>query len=298
MERKTIFDLVSENYKISDEVKKIHSLLDEYNFFFTFKKNKETKQIDVVQEFSFFDGSDSYLFEYMPGKDTCLDIYEFMRRADAYLFGKIATIQENQIINYIEVVENFFKIFFDRADELKRRYKLDYYDGSYDDIRFLLDRLEKHLGLVKKDIGDRVVMINDNAKLIAAVDKLDDADIAFELVDYERGEHDYKQKRKILKQLDRIVEPMADKIRTSEQKSSVAYKMASDLGYLLNNFDIRHNNTDPASNDYKQFLNGLTDAQWEEIYDMTYELILDMVVLDGYSRDVADKVAKYKKLAV
>ena len=73
------------------------------------------------------------------------------------------------------------------------------------------------------------------------------------MIRYKREQLDYRGKRKILKQLDRIIEPLIDKVKENETKASLLYKMADDLGCLFNNFDLRHNNSDKDSKDYRDY---------------------------------------------
>ena len=58
--------------------------------------------------------------------------------------------------------------------------------------------------------------------------------------------------------------------------------MADDLGCLFNNFDLRHNNSDKNSKDYKAFLDNYTDVDYVKVYDITYDLILNFLVVSYY----------------
>lgn len=51
-------------------------------------------------------------------------------------------------------------------------------------------------------------------------------------------------------------------------------KFASDLFYTFNNFNIRHNNVDPAGPKYKKPVGDLTKEQLESWYDEVYQMCL------------------------
>lgn len=145
-----------------------------------------------------------------------------------------------------------------------------------------MDTLEKHLGLTIKKTIDRVLLHKKDYKLAKIIDNSTNYDLASELISYSREKNDYISKRKILKQLDIYLEPLIDKAKKNKSIQPVIYKMADDLGFLFNNFSIRHNNSDKDSNDYKQMLENYTEKDYENVYDLTYELILDFLVSNDY----------------
>ena len=54
----------------------------------------------------------------------------------------------------------------------------------------------------------------------------------------------------------------------------------------LNNLDLRHNNKNPGSNDYKEPVAQLPDEELEKWYDETYQLMLyEILVLENIDRE-------------
>ncbi len=59
-----------------------------------------------------------------------------------------------------------------------------------------------------------------------------------------------------------------------ESLEQIDRKFTSDLFYAFNNFNIRHNNTDPESLNYKKPIDNLTKEQLEHWYDEIYQMAL------------------------
>ena len=77
MSRDTIFDLVKKNYSIEREIEKIYKVLYTEIFFGKFARDRETKKEYCVEDYSFFEFADKFLFNYLPDIGTCLNIEEF-----------------------------------------------------------------------------------------------------------------------------------------------------------------------------------------------------------------------------
>ena len=91
----------------------------------------------------------------------------------------------------------------------------------------------------------------------------------------------------ILKQLDILTEPIADRIKN-------LYKPVNDLDCIFNNFQLRHNNIDKESTDYHEKIALLTEKEFCEIYDVAYELILATLILADYDENISNKVKNFK----
>lgn len=284
MSRKNIFDLVKSNYNIIDEIRKIHKIVyHESEFFGIFKIDESTGEEYCARAFSFIQFSREYLYRSLPDVGTCLALDEFIVKADAFLdFYHENDITEDKIINFLEIIENLLFLYFKKEKSLRRRGGIDFYSTPYEELIFLMDTLEKHLGLTIKKTIDRVLLHKKDYKLAKIIDNSTNYDLASELISYSREKNDYISKRKILKHLDIYLEPLIDKAKKNKSIQPVIYKMADDLGFLFNNFSIRHNNSDKDSNDYKQMLENYTEKDYENVYDLTYELILDFLVSNDY----------------
>ena len=107
MARKNIFQLVEENYDIKSEIKKINKL---FSTEYYFEENALTYHSleKIIKE---------YLFDDWKYRGTCISIEEYFSRANATI-PNINIITEEQIINNLEVMENFVKLYFDNSTNL------------------------------------------------------------------------------------------------------------------------------------------------------------------------------------
>ena len=155
MSRESVYEIVKNNYNLEREIRKINDLLT-YEPFFSCTKPEENK----VVNYRFFDFADRVLFNYLPFKGTCLSLFEFMNNADAVLeFGKYGNLSEYRITNYLEIVENLLNLYFRRQPYLKKNFGFDYYEVPYKQLMFLVEEMEKHLGVTRKVTKDRVLLV-------------------------------------------------------------------------------------------------------------------------------------------
>lgn len=287
MPRKNIFEAVKDNYDIKKEIEKIYDNIQEYEMFCRHKKDKFGVD-KLICGYKFFEVCDSYLFKHLPEKGTCRDIDEFIEYADADLcFGRKQNLTEDRIINFLEVIENLFFIFFNKFTHFRRRYGLDYYIEEYKETRELMDALEKHMGLSKQEYSDRIILYIGDSKLDQALKNVKEPELAFELIKYKKETATSVEKRMVLKQLDILTEPITDRIKKK-------YSPANDLDCIYNNFQLRHNNIDKSSNDYIEQVSQLSEKEFCKIYDIAYELVLDTLMLDDYDKNLSREVVQFK----
>ena len=157
MDNENIYQIVEKNYNIVNEARKIHDILTHEDFFcYTRKKDNEHT---ALVKFRFFEFADKALFEFVQDKGTCLNLAEFMARADAILeFGEYGNVNEYRIKNYIEIVENLLNIYFYHIKYFKRKKYFEIYGTAYNKVVFLMTALERHLRLTKKVKKDKVIL--------------------------------------------------------------------------------------------------------------------------------------------
>ena len=76
------------------------------------------------------------------------------------------------------------------------------------------------------------------------------------------------------------------------EAKGVCDKVSENLSFAFNNFNIRHNNIDPASKSYQEFFAKLSDTEKEELYDDTYQLCLEFFI----ALDNKDKIKKFEDI--
>ena len=288
MTRENIFDLVKANYDINKEIRKILDNLNQPIFY-----EYEFYSKEITMQHNFFSFCDFYLFEFFPEKGTCRNISEFLDYANTgirlinFKSMILNKIDNEKIINLIEVVENVFFIYLKKHKFFQRKYCVGCHVNAYKETCFLLDEIEKHLGLNKLKYKDRVILYLDAPKLSQALKNVTKPELATELIKYKREANSSIEKRKILKQLDILTEPITDKIKKT-------YGPANDLDCIFNNFQLRHNNMDSNSHDYKEKVSQLKEKDLCKIYDIAYELVLDTLMLNDYDNYLKGEIIKYK----
>ena len=113
-----------------------------------------------------------------------------------------------------------------------------------------------------------------NATAITAAEIIEDDDLSYNTIFYNHHSlsGDIEGKKEILLKFANLYES-----RKSEAKG-VCDKVSENLSYAFNNFNIRHNNMDPASKSYQESFAKLSNYEQEELYDDTYQLYLEFFI--------------------
>ena len=114
------------------------------------------------------------------------------------------------------------------------------------------------------------------------------SDLSYKVIEYNHHsmKRDLATKQATLKLL-------ADQLEAKRKElNNLNSSFSSDLFYLLNNMNIRHNNIDPDSTNYKKWVADMSEQELEEWYDRTY----DMCLYAFMTLDQDDRNAKVKEL--
>ena len=118
--------------------------------------------------------------------------------------------------------------------------------------------------------GFTIFVPKDNAAIAVSESELIPEALSYKIIAY--NHHSMKgnleSKRQTLLMFADLLEPKRDELETVDKK------FASDLFYTFNNFNIRHNNVDPAGPKYKKPVGDLTKEQLESWYDEVYQMCL------------------------
>ena len=122
-----------------------------------------------------------------------------------------------------------------------------------------------------KDWDNTVILVPRNQELQLAENYLikKNKTLALDTWHYEHRSMKGKleQKRAVLQELGSFVEPYLDKMKSP---------LREDVGFLLNNLNIRHNNSKGAK--ANAFVQGLDPAELESWYDKAFSLLLRTIV--------------------
>lgn len=125
----------------------------------------------------------------------------------------------------------------------------------------------------------RIIIVQKNPATTQAVEIVEDTPTSLALIEYNhhalKGNLD--EKRRILTALGSYIEP----ILKSRALQNAGYKqLESDVGFMLNNFHVRHNNKNGAK--AQDYIVTLSDDQLEEWYDKLYNAILAVIIINDH----------------
>jgi hypothetical protein len=268
MSRKNIFDIIEEKKDINNEIDKIEDLLNE-------------SSIDgcTLEELV-----DDYCFKDWKARGRYTNCYEIRSKLNITNKDVGRGLDEEHILFYLEYLSNIMwlceEIYFDDKTVYEKEY--DYFKecllGLIGDLGFQTMIFEKK---------ERVLLVEKNAYVNAAAE-IADSDIAYDIIEYNHYllKGNISEKQKILKMLADKFEP------TRKELGKINSVLESNIGYLLNKMNIRHNNKEGKA--ASRYVVSITDEELENWYDETYQmLLLAMLELDNATR--SKKVAELKK---
>ncbi len=277
MSRKNIFQLIEETYNIQFEIRKINTLFENEKYFGT-----------GLLEYSLKELVSEYLFDNWKYRSTCITVDEYIERTNAKIFPALIDNKEEVIINFLELLENFLKLYNDNAQKLYDEESIIYYRKFGSVFYGLINTLEKRMGLTTREYKDRVVIYPKNAPLEKAIDLCEDEDVQWELIRYVREDLSLTEKRKSLAYLATNLYIEED----SSEKDEHIKSLVSKAGNILNNLHIRHNNkTGKWKN---ETLKDVDEEDAIALCDMVYNEMLTIVLLREH-KDYDAIYSEFKK---
>lgn len=257
MVRKNIFEILENKWDSVAEIERIYKLLNRKSITNPF--GKDMSPIDVVNQ---------YCFHNWNNRHSYLNIEDMARALNIKIeyYNIPNTLSTTMILNYLEFASNIVmlcdtKIFEENA-------KFDYYT----DYRILDENIEnalEHLNFCKYEINneEKIILIEKNPSATAVAEIMDE-DTGCKVIEYNHYllKGDIDKKREILLQLANKYEGMKSNIK------SLNSKLDDDIGFMLNNINIRHNNK--SGNSKKEYVSKMRKDTMEKWYDETYQMLL------------------------
>ena len=157
-----------------------------------------------------------------------------------------------------------------------------------DNITAILEKTNHRL----LDKGDSQYIIVEKSKEASqAAELIEETSVAIEVLEYNHYalKGNLTRKRQILNDIANYVEP----ILKSRKFQGTAYNsVASNAGFFLNMFHIRHNNKEGAK--AQDYIVGLNDSKLEVWYDKIYNVLLSVIILDKQI-DIDSELSELKK---
>lgn len=206
------------------------------------------------------------LFTSFNFRGTCISLQEFDEK-NGFFFPNPAE-KEPTIEDLVLLMEYFYNMLV--SSQLMC---VSFLGRSLDTI-FLI----QHIQMVANAIGYRRVTENgltvfvekDAVVTAVAGSELIPDELSYRLITYDHYSMcgDLEKKKAIIVRLASILEGKQAKL------NQVNPTLKKDLFYIFNNFNVRHNNCDPQSKDYKPAIADMDKNELEKWYDETYQMCL------------------------
>ena len=121
---------------------------------------------------------------------------------------------------------------------------------------------------IQNQNGYIIFVPKDNVAISVAESTIIPENISYKVIEYNHHsiKGDIEAKKGILLKLAELLEP---------KRKDLSNQLGSDLFFLINNFNIRHNNTDPGDKSkYKSKVAEMPADELEHIYDEVYQMCL------------------------
>lgn len=268
--RKSIFDIMSEEIDIKNESNRIVKMLEEEDSLLVAKYG-------YTEKYSLIDFVNEYCFETWKGRGHCLDVDDFLEMTNYERIKWMSICYEvESFLNLIELAYNFWllamrKVASDKSDKIKTM-------GNFYHLKDVLDDLleQYNYTLFEDDSLQRILLIEDREDVTAVAEILPNS-LSRKVVKYNHRalKGDLEQKKSIILMLGNEIESSRSELK------NLNAKLEDDIFFLLNNFNIRHNNSEnkKTKESHRRYLASMSKDQVEDLYDDLYQLILIAILL-------------------
>lgn len=205
----------------------------------------------------------------MPIKGTCINLNDLLQKLGIDLNKQNANMDD--LFNLIEFLLCVVDSDYPGMST--------FYNDILENINIILDKTSHKI--VKTTRGRVVVPIS--AKIEQASILVNNEDLSIELLNYNHRSNigNLKAKQTILAKIGKEYEP-----RLKEDGS----QLSKDIRFLLNNIDIRHNNTAPKNNRYHNAIKGNEENWCDKLYSLFIAYIIENDV-----KKISEEISKLKK---
>lgn len=270
MSRKTFAQILKDaNVDIEREYDRL------YQLFYKFKIQDISNTAMTLYEICEMD------FMSFPHRGTCLSLDDFN---DFYGFNfeqKPSNFDVDYLVSFCEYSYNFAVCQHGKGNGI-----MPFINPAMQYIQQILKVIES-IGYMHLS-EDGISTFVPKSQPAIVVSEMLPSDLSYKVIEYNHHsmKGDLARKQATLKLL-------ADQLEAKRKElNNLNSSFSSDLFYLLNNINIRHNNIDPDSTNYKKWVADMSEQELEEWYDRTY----DMCLYAFMTLDQADHSKKIKEL--
>jgi hypothetical protein len=218
------------------------------------------------------------LFRELPFRGTCLSLKEF-NSVHNFSFGMPPKdFDINYLVNYCEYIYNIV---------LHLDMRVHYSRSKFPDPTEQIEALIEKIGYMAIE-ENGIYKFLPKSQPVIVVSEMLPPNLSYKVIEYNHHsmKGDLTRKQATLKLLADQLEPK------QKELNKVNPQFKSDLFYLLNSMNIRHNNIEPTAKEYRKAVAEMTKEELEQWYDEIY----DMCLYAFMTLDQADRNAKVKQL--
>ena len=203
-------------------------------------------------------------FLYVPFRGTCISLEDFNITHNFDYHTIPEEITEDDLVDFCEYTFNMLKFM--------PALPYDYHSGMTKNdffIQTLFDIIGK-IGYQDVTNENGVTIFVPKSQSVFSVSEILPTPISYDVIEYNhfRMKGDLNGKRESLVKLAHLIEPKKKDLQ------SINHSLSTNVFFMLNNLNLRHNNVEPGSSNYKKITAMMKDTQLEELYDDLYQLLL------------------------
>lgn len=280
--RTSFWDIVGTTSNFEDEIRYIDKYLYHTKFHISDLDYSNYSLVEYIDSFYFSNWA-------ALNKITCPSIEDLRSRLQIDNFNHSQSLPLEKFLMYLEFAANIVYIAISKN---QNQNAVRIAQNIFRNIMTNCERLNFEIvefsqGLFK--------IVEKNAAATAVADKYSGRDLEFS---YKVIEYNHFLLKGNLGRKREILNAVADKFEAVKQKlkTNGFSNIESDAGYLVNNINIRHNNTDPQSQSQKAHVAAMPPAELEEWYDKTYDVLLLALLASDFSELHSDIQELKKKV--
>ena len=279
MSRKNIFDVISDSFDIGHELQRIRRL---------FEAEQPVYVCSIRSNYSVLKYVDKYGFYQWRNRGRCVDTDDFLSILEYEELWKSASSNLQDLLTLIEIIYNFCWIVKEAAGDMKvliDRHQEKYFSILEETLNVCLSYYN-HKGEYFSEL-EQLIVIEDKPEATAVAEIIDN-DLSYKVLRYNHYmlKGDIHAKKDILLALGADLEPKREQIKATDKA------LEDGIFYMLNNLNLRHNNTTEGDKFYRQAVVDMDNATLENWYDELYQMML----LAYLQMDQTERNARVKAL--
>ncbi len=226
----------------------------------------------------------SEFFTDLPYRGTCISLDDFNTTHGFYYYKTRHTSDIDYLVSFCEYTYNLVMY---SINYIVSKYPRGLYSHVQMFIKQVLSVIEK-IGYMSNDADEGITDFVPKDQVAISVSEILDPNLSYRVIEYNHHsmKGDLDRKKAIIRALIDKLEPQRKKL------NSINKEFASDLGFLANRMNIRHNNVDEGNR--KTIASTMSTEQLEAWYDDIYQMCL-LAFLELEQLDRKERIRSLKE---